>query len=108
MPWKFNPFTGTLDFYESAGSGSGNVIGLPPTDIRAITRWADTTGTTIENSPGTLVQDGGAIQANAFMTKRSITTDMLVPSGYSWIAPELELEPTGSIELEADGELVIL
>lgn len=25
MPWKFNPFTGTLDWYETAGSGSGSM-----------------------------------------------------------------------------------
>jgi hypothetical protein len=108
MPFKLNPITGLLDLVNATSSGTGNVTGIPPTTVGAIAQWADTTGTTIQNSPGTFVQAGGAIQANAFMTQRNITTDMFVPSGYSWIAPELELEPTGSIELEADGELVIL
>lgn len=90
------------------GTGTGNVTGLPPTDINAITRWADTTGTTIKNSPNTLVQDGGAIEASGFITDRSITTAVSVPSEYSWIAPELEIELSGSIEIEADGELIII
>jgi hypothetical protein len=106
MAYKFNVFTGTLDYYVTGSAGTGTVTSIPPTTVNAIARWDDTTGTTIKDSPGTLVQDGGAIQANAFMTRRNITTTMTVPSGYTWIAPELE--PTGSIELESDGELIIL
>lgn len=97
---------GTLTI--ASTSGNGNVTGLPPTDIRAIARWSDITGTTIENSPGTLIQDGGAIEASGFITQRSVTTLVTIPSGESWIAPELELEVTGSIEIEIDGELIII
>lgn len=92
----------------TSGGGSGNVSGVPPTDIDAIARWDDTTGTTIKNSAGTLVQDGGAIQASGFITNRIVTTLISVPSNYSWIAPELQLELSGSIEIESDGELIIL
>lgn len=108
MPYKFNPFTSNLDYYQSSSSGSGNVNGIPPTDINAIARWADTTGTTIKNSPGTDVQDGGAIQASGFVGNRSVTTVVTIPSEYYMVTSGLELEVTGSIELEIDGELIIL
>jgi hypothetical protein len=108
MPYKFNVFTGTLDIVNPAGGGSGNVIGLPPTDINAIARWADTSADSIKNSPGTLIQDGGAIQAAGFIGNRSVTTLISIPSEYYMIAAELELELTGAIQLEADGELIIL
>ena len=90
------------------GTGTGNVTGIPPTDIRAIARWADITGTTIENSPDTLVQDSGAIQAQGFITSRSVTGIVSIPAQFSWIAPELQIELSGAIEIEADGELIIL
>lgn len=107
MPYRFNPFTATLDFYQSA-SGSGTVTGVPPTDINAIARWDDTTGTTIKNSPGTFIQDGGAIEANGFITKKNVTTLISIPTGYSMIAPELEIEPSGSIEIDSDASLIII
>lgn len=107
MPFKFNPIYGTLDLVNSSSAGTGNVTGVPPTDINAITRWADTTGTTIKNSPGTKVQDSGAIEAQGFLTQRSVANLVTIPSGESWIAPELEIDG-GSIEIEADGELIII
>lgn len=91
----------------TGGSGTGNVTGIPPTGIRDIAIWADTTGTTIEDS-GSLVQVGGAIQSPGFLTDRSVTTVVSVPSYYSWIAPELQIELSGAIEIEADGELIII
>ena len=107
MAYKFNVFTGTLDIVGSSSSGGG-VTGIPPTDIDAIARWADTTGTTIKNSPGTYIQDGGAIQASGFMGNRSITTLVHIPAEYYMVAAELELEPSGNIEIEPDAELIIL
>jgi hypothetical protein len=105
MAYKFNVFTGTLDIVNASSSG---VTGIPPTTIDAIARWADTTGTTIKNSPGTYVQDGGALQTQGFIGDRSITTLVHVPSEYYMIAAELEIELTGAIEIEPDGELIIL
>jgi hypothetical protein len=106
MAYRFNIFTGTLDIVGSSSSG-GSVTGIPPTDVNAIARWADTTGTTIQNSL-TVVQDGGAIEAQGFITHRSVTALVVIPDGESWIAPSLELELTGSIELEPNGELIIV
>jgi len=108
MPFKLNPITGNLDLVNSSSGGSGGVTGVPPTTSQAIARWVDTGGTTIEDSPGTFVQDGGAIQASGFLTNRSITTQVIIPSLYSWIAPELEIELSGSIFIEPDGELIII
>lgn len=106
MGYKFNIFTGTLDITGSS-SGSGNVTGIPPTTDKAIARWFGTGGDTIQDSK-TVVQDGGAIEAQGFITHRSITDLVVIPPGESWIAPSLELELTGSIELEPDGELIIV
>lgn len=109
MAFKFNPITGQLDLVNSNNTpGSGNVTGVPPTDPNAIARWVDTAGTTIENSPGTYVQDGGAIQSSGFMTNRTITSTISIPDGYSMISSSLELELGGSIELEPNGELIIV
>lgn len=107
MGYKFNIFTGTLDITGTSGGGSGNVTGIPPTTITAIARWEDTGGTTIENSLA-LVQDGGGIEAQGFITMRSVTNLITINSGESWIAPEMELETTGSIQIEPDGEMIII
>jgi hypothetical protein len=108
MPFKFNPLYGTLDLVESGGSGSGNVTGIPPTTIGAIAQWADTVGETIADSPGTFVQPGGSLQTNGFIGNRSVTTTISIPSEYYMVAAELELEVTGSIQLEPNAELIIV
>lgn len=92
----------------SQSTSTGNVSGVPPTDVNAIARWDNTSGTVIKNSPNTYVQDGGAIQASGFITTRSVTTLVVVPSGDSMIAPNLEIELSGSLEIEPDGELIII
>lgn len=105
MPYKFNPFTGTLDIV-NATAASG-VTGVPPTDINAITRWADTGGTLIKNSPHTLVQDSGAIEAQAFIFDREIVNDVTVPNNFTMISTDVQLT-TGDIILDGDGELLLL
>lgn len=107
MPFKINPITGNLDLVGSAGGGSGNVIGETPTTVNAIARWDDISGTSIKDS-STVIQDSGAIQAQGYITRRAVTGLVVIPSGTSWIAPSLELELTGSIELELDAELIIV
>jgi len=105
MPFKFNPITGQLDLVNATSTGT--VTGVPPTDINAIARWDDTTGTTIKNSPGTLVQDSGAINAQAFLFNRQIMNDVIVPDQYTIIASDIELL-TGDIILEGDSELILI
>lgn len=107
MPFKFNPLTSQLDLVNDTSSGSGDVSGPGSSTDKAIARWNGTTGKIIQDSK-TLVQDGGAIEAQAFITRRHITELVSIPNGSSMIAPSLELELTGSIELELDGELIIV
>ena len=108
MPFRFNPITGQLDLVNATGSTTGNVTGIPPTDLNAIARWADLTGTTIENSPGTFVQDSGAIEAQGFITNRNVPTTVTVHTGQSWIAPSLVIASGGVIILESDAQLIII
>src|SRR4249920_1770556 len=102
MAYKFNPFTGTLDFYTAS---NGNVAGIPPTDINAITRWADTSGTTIKNSPGTNIQDSGAIEAQMFITNRKVDGTVTVNATETAIVPGLQLQPGSVIILQPGAEL---
>lgn len=99
MPFRFNIITGTLDMVGVEGPASS-------TD-KAIARWDGTSGFLINDSK-TVVQDGGAVEAQGFITRRAITDLVVIPDGESWIAPSLELELTGSIELEFNGELIIV
>jgi len=93
---------------KSSGGGTGTVTGIPPTTIDAIARWADTTGTTIKNSPGTVVQDSGAIEAQGFLTRNIVNGVVTVNTNESWIAPSLSLAPGSMIVLMPDSELIIV
>ena len=109
MPLRFNPVTATLELVSTTGGGggSGNVTGISPTTVTAIARWEDTLGTIIANSLA-LVQDGGAIESNGFISNRTISTLVNVQSGQSWIAPSLTIAPGGVIVLNPDAELIIV
>lgn len=101
MAFQFNPLYGTLDLVNE-----GDVVGPNGATDKAIARYDGATGKLIQDSK-TLVQDGGAIQAQGFLTKRVIDDVVTVPSGYSWIAPSIELEDDGAIEIEDDAELIV-
>ena len=104
MAYKFNVFTGTLDIVGS--SSSGGVTGIPPTTIDAIARWADTTGTTIKNSPGTFVQDSGAIEMQAALQDRQILADVIVPPYFTMMQTDVYLI-SGDIILDGDATLIL-
>lgn len=91
----------------SGGGGSGDVVGPGSSTDKAIARWDGTTGRLLENSLTTL-QDGGALEAQGYITRRSVTADVVVNAGESWIAPSIELAVGGSIEILADGEIIIV
>lgn len=107
MGYKFNIFTGTLDIVESGGGGSG-VIGIAPTTDKAIVRWDGTTAAVIQNSPGTFVQDSGAIESFGFITNRNTTGTITINTTESWISPGLEMQPGSIIILEPGAELIII
>lgn len=91
----------------SGGSGSGNVTGIPPTTVDAIARWNDTTGSSIKDSPGTLVQDSGAINAQAFVFNTEIINDVTVPNNYVMINTDVEMV-SGDIILDGNAVLLLL
>lgn len=112
---KFDP-TGTSSSADNVqdalvdaltASGSGDVSGPSSSTDKAIARFNGVTGKLIENSK-TVLQDGGAIEAQGFITRRNVTDNVSVKSDESWITPNIELEPTGSIEVEADGEIIVV
>jgi hypothetical protein len=90
----------------TTNTGTGNVTGIPPTNIRDIAIWADTTGTTIEDSLAQ-VQVGGAVQAQGFVWDRQIINDIVVPNHYSMINSDVELI-SGDIYLDGDAQLILL
>ena len=91
----------------SGGGGSGNVTGLPPTTDKAIARWSGTTASYIQDSPYSIVQDGGAIQAQGFVFNRQILNDVVVPNKYTMINTDIELV-SGDIYLLGDAQLLLL
>lgn len=107
MPFKFNIFTGQLDLVGSSSSGSGDVVGPASATDNAIARYDGTTGKLIQNSK-TIVQDGGAIEAQGFITRTIVDDDVVVHTDEAWIAPSLALDVGGSIVMEADSELIIV
>lgn len=89
-------------------TGTSGVTGVPPTDIDAIARWNDTTGTSIKNSPNTAVQDGGGIQAMGFIGAKEIIAAVVIPDKSYMIATGLTVMITGSISIGSDSELVLI
>lgn len=103
-----NFYTGELQLINSSSSsGGGDVFGPSSSTDNAITRYDGTTGKLIQNSKA-LLQDSGIIEAQGFLTTRQVTDLVQVKPGETWIAPEIELELTGTIEIELDGEIVIV
>ena len=102
MPLRFNPFTSNLDI---VGVG---IQGPTRSTDKAITRWNGTTGSLVQDSPRTNVQDSGAIVGQGHISIRNVLGTVVVDSGESWIAPSLVLEPGSLIVLNADSELIII
>lgn len=92
----------------ASGSGTGDVTGPGLSTDKAIARWNGITGQFIQDSPGTKVQDGGAVQAQAVIVNRVVSAAVQVPSNYSMLASNIEISLTGSIVIEANAEVRIL
>lgn len=106
MPYRFNPFTTQLDFYLTPATGSG-VTGPVTSTIQGIATWSDTNGTTLADSPYTIVQAGGAIQAQEFVFNRQIVNDVTVPNKYTMISSDMELV-SGDLYLLGDAQVILL
>lgn len=108
MGIKFNPFTSEFDFVgTSISTGGGDVVGIPPSDDKAIARYSGTTGKVIQNSK-TRVQDSGAIESAGFITNKIIMDTITIKADQVMITDGFSIEPTGELVIEADGELVIV
>ena len=101
MGFKFNPFTGTLDLVEGGVSRVGN------TNDKRIVRWKNNNSDTIENSLA-LVQDGGSVVAQGFITKKLITDTILIESNNVMVTSGFSIELDGELIIESDGELVLV
>lgn len=106
MPFKINPIYGTLDLVGSSTS-SGDVVGPASATDKAIARYDGTTGKLIQDSPYSIVQDGGAVQAQAFVFNRQVLNDVTIPDHYSAVSSDVELV-SGDIILLGDAQLILL
>lgn len=91
----------------SGGGGSGDVVGPGSATDKAIARFDGTTGRLIQDSPYSIVQDGGAVQAQAFVSNRQILHDVNVPNHYEMFGSDIELI-SGDIILNGDAQLILL
>lgn len=109
MGIKFNPFTCDFDFVgkSTVGPGTGDVFGIPPSDDKAITRYSGLTGKVIQNSKA-LVQDGGGVVAQGFITRKEITDNITIDSSQVMITDGFSIEDGGELVIEEDGELVLV
>lgn len=108
MPFKMNVFTGTLDLVNNSTAGSGDVVGPAFATDKAIARYDGITGKLIQDSPGTYVQDSGAIEAQGFITNSLVSGTVSVKTNEAWIAPGLEIQPGGVIDLASGSQLIIV
>jgi len=102
-----NPFTGTLQLVTRVLNPTGNVIGIPPTVVNNIATWADTTGTTIQNSLAS-VQPAGDIHGQLFVTQSVVNGTISLAAGEVGIAPGLTLNPGALIKLLPGSRLVLV
>lgn len=87
-------------------TGSGGITTTPPVTDNALVRWDGTDGRKIQNGIS-IEQDGGAIQSQGFLTNRVVNELISIPGNYTMLAANVEIED-GAINIEADGELLIL
>jgi hypothetical protein len=73
MPFKFNPLSGNLDYYEVGSGGSGDVVGPGSSTDNAIARYDGTTGKLLQDSL-VKVDDTGNVNApnNGFYKGRNL------------------------------------
>jgi hypothetical protein len=105
MAFKLNVFTGTFDIVNRP-DGIG-VTRSGPTGDRNIAIWAGNSVDAIQDSKA-LIQPSGVIEAQGFITNRNLTESVNVKSGYTWIAPSLNVSPGVTISLEPDAQLIII
>jgi hypothetical protein len=104
-----NATTGLL-YVENAfltAGGAGDVVGPSSSTDRSIAVWDGTTGQLLEDGPGTHVQPSGAVTAQLFITNTEVTGTVVIGANQVSIAPGLNIESTGSIDLSGGGQLLV-
>jgi hypothetical protein len=91
----------------AGGSGTGDVVGIPPTTINAIATWANGSATLIQDSLATVLASGD-VHAQGFVTNRIVNGTITVGATETWIAPALQLEPGANIIIQPGGELLLI
>ena len=91
----------------TAGAGSGDVTGPVTSTDKGIARYDGTTGEVIEDSPYSIVQDGGGVQAQAFVFNRQILNNVTVPDKHDVVAADIEIV-SGDLILQGDAQLVLI
>lgn len=103
MAYKFNIFTGNFDLVNPT---QDLVARVGNTTDNFIPRWVGTNQDKIDSSKSS-IQDGGGIQAQAFLFHRNIQDTVIIPSEYSMIATDVVIDG-GEIVINQDSELVII
>ena len=90
-----------------SGGGSGDVVGPSSSTNQALAVWNGTTGTVLQDGPGTNVQPSGALTTQGFITNQIVSGIVTVGANQVWLAPGgLVVEDT--IDLSGGGTLVVL
>lgn len=105
MGFKLNPLTGKLDM--TGGSTSGGVQGPSSATNNAIARYDGTTGQIIQNSKA-IVQDGGGVEGQGFITNKLITDTIVIGNNQVMVSSGFSIESTGELVISLDGELVLV
>jgi hypothetical protein len=90
------------------GGGTGDVVGPSSSTNQAIAVWDGTTGQLLKDGPGTEVQPSGAIVGQGFITDTNVIGTVTVGANQTWVAPGLNIESGGSIDLTGGGFLLIV
>lgn len=105
MPLKFNPITAQLDLVGS--TTGGDVVGPNSATDKAIARYDGITGKLIQNSK-VLVQDGGSVDAMAYISDTIIDDLISVDNNKVVISSAMDIVPGGVISLGIGSKLIIL
>ncbi len=91
MPFKYNPFTNNLDFFEASSGGGGDVVGPASSTAGDFAIFADNTGKLLADRPSPLTVTFGGTGQNA-----ATTGDILYGSAAN-VLSRLAIGSTGQI-----------
>lgn len=105
MKLVFNPFIANFEYV--GNTATGDVTGPVSSTDNAIARYDGTTGKIIQNSKS-IVQDGGAVEAQAHITSKLITDSVVIGQNQVVVTSGFSIEAGGELVIEADGEIVLV